>query len=405
MTHEVNPPAPGRTNVHSRWAIFNVALALAAALAAVWILGEEQRVRDAIAQLRTKRARDCTPKVRPAPPPPPQALEAPTEPPPEDLAADGYMPKGVDITPAMRLKLEALRARRPAQEQTELLRLGSQAVLPSKTIHVINLWATWCGPCRDEMPDFKTLFARRADWGDSVRFVPIMLKDHTDPASAYASIESAMPDTPVKLADRGYQEPLATLLSAEKPKLFRKNLPVTLVLDCNRRVRWAHFEQLSSRDLKELERYIDQFREELADTSPNAWCSLPWPGNGRCEGLEDTPEHHSLEDCGELKRSPDEPAALLPVEEAVPLPPPPVECPEGTTLTPEGKCKRKLRGNLPKPAPPPVGPQRWGCGNGKCDTVIGEDSRTCCQDCGCSSPRLVCRKASDGEHMCLARLK
>ena len=35
---------------------------------------------------------------------------------------------------------------------------------------VINLWATWCAPCRAEIPDFESVHQER---GDEVRFVGI----------------------------------------------------------------------------------------------------------------------------------------------------------------------------------------------------------------------------------------
>ncbi|WP_434428237.1 TlpA family protein disulfide reductase [Nannocystis pusilla] len=59
-------------------------------------------------------------------------------------------------------------------------------MLPSQAVHVVNLWATWCGPCKAEMPDFKAMFARKAEtWSDAVKFVPVQLKDNTDPRKSY----------------------------------------------------------------------------------------------------------------------------------------------------------------------------------------------------------------------------
>lgn len=164
---------------------------------------------------------------------------------------------------------------------------------------VLNFWATWCEPCRAEMPDFKALFARRADWGGAVRFLPIQIQDDSDPGRAYSGIERIMPPAPIKLADRAMGGPLAAALGSDAERtLFKGQLPVTLVLDCNRRVRWAHFSQLTDTNVADLERVIDQLRAELADDSPGAWCRKEWPGNGRCEGKEATPAGHVPEDCG-----------------------------------------------------------------------------------------------------------
>jgi hypothetical protein len=75
-----------------------------------------------------------------------------------------------------------------------------------------------------------------------------------------------MPLSAVKLADRSYDEKFVKVLEAEEQRqLFRGNLPVTFVLDCNRRVRWAKFEQLTEADFEDLERHLDQLHAELAE--------------------------------------------------------------------------------------------------------------------------------------------
>ena len=41
---------------------------------------------------------------------------------------------------------------------------------------VVNLWATWCAPCRQELPAFQEVSARRSD----VRFVGVDIGEQTD---------------------------------------------------------------------------------------------------------------------------------------------------------------------------------------------------------------------------------
>lgn len=382
----------GLTKLYFRWALFNILLALCATVATLWIFRVERGLIAQAFMEDQRRTAECGRRTIKAAEPP--VVDHQVAGPPQDKPKTGYVGKaGVDISPAMRLKLEFVRAE---SDEPGSVRLGSQEALPSRTIHVINLWATWCEPCRDEMPDFKALFARRPDWGNSVRFVPIQLKDPTNPAQAYQDLGTSMPATPMKLADRGYGDPLAKLLSGT---LFHDKLPVTLVLDCNRRVRWAQFEQLSSMDFTEIEGFVDQFLRELDDDSAGSWCTQEWAGNGRCEPPERLPGAHVLEDCGELKKKAENvPVAL--VEEPPPLPAParlpePVMCPAGQILK-KGKCQRKaklLGATVTKAAP-------FTCGDQVCS--VGETKQDCCDCLKCLAP-LVCRPTSNGTPACLVK--
>ena len=47
---------------------------------------------------------------------------------------------------------------------------------------VVNLWASWCGPCEDEMPALRDA-ARR--YGDRIRFLGVDTEDQRDAASAF----------------------------------------------------------------------------------------------------------------------------------------------------------------------------------------------------------------------------
>lgn len=375
-----------RTRLFLAWTALNLVFTALALVITLWVLARRTEQREQFTRLLAERQQDC---AGPEPVAPPKRAEKPQRPPPrQDPPKSGYLgPGGTDVSAAMRLNLEALRQ----SGAVETVRLGAPEVLPPRTIHVVNLWATWCDPCLAELPEFKAMFVRHREW-DDVRFVPIQIKDHSDPRKSYADYAGVMPPAPIRLADRTMNDALAsTLAEVGDGGLYRGNLPVTLVLDCNRRVRWAKFEQLGAEDFAALEPVIAQLREELADTRPGAWCTKEWPGNGRCEPGERSAANYSVEDCGPPRRRAETSvpsAEVEPVEvEPVAVEPPPVllptKCPPKTRLV-NGKCSRLQKIPELRVTAPELPPK---CGNGVCDP--GEDRSNCCHDCPCPA-RFVC---------------
>ncbi len=51
--------------------------------------------------------------------------------------------------------------------------LQKRLARPSDTTYVVNFWATWCGPCVQELPDFEKV--RAAQTGKKVKFVLVSL--------------------------------------------------------------------------------------------------------------------------------------------------------------------------------------------------------------------------------------
>jgi len=90
-------------------------------------------------------------------------------------------------------------------------------------VTVVNSWATWCPPCRTEMPEFADV-ARILD-GQGVTFVGINVQDDVDSARDYTK------DTPY----RSIVDPDGSLV-AQIPDVPPRSLPVTVILDSQGRI-------------------------------------------------------------------------------------------------------------------------------------------------------------------------
>lgn len=83
---------------------------------------------------------------------------------------------------------------------------------------VVNAWASWCGPCRLEFPDFQAVAAER---GDEVAFIGADIDDSTDAANEFLS-ELPLPYPSVSDPD-----------SEVKDELGLRGLPGTAFYDAN----------------------------------------------------------------------------------------------------------------------------------------------------------------------------
>jgi peroxiredoxin len=91
---------------------------------------------------------------------------------------------------------------------------------------LINFWATWCGPCRAEMPELNRLYAKYRNDG----FVLLGVNIDDDPRTAMATA-----------ARLGLSFPV--LLDADKSvsRLYDLgSMPATVLIDRDGRVRYLH---------------------------------------------------------------------------------------------------------------------------------------------------------------------
>jgi cytochrome c biogenesis protein CcmG/thiol:disulfide interchange protein DsbE len=119
--------------------------------------------------------------------------------------------------------------------EVNLADLGGKPVL-------INLWATWCGPCREEMPILQDAHTR---YGDEVAFLGLDTKD--DPERAGSFLEDVGVTYP-QLVD------LDGRLLSEHHRV--PGLPVTVVVDADGRVVKKHVGPFTEESLDALIREV-----------------------------------------------------------------------------------------------------------------------------------------------------
>jgi peroxiredoxin len=108
---------------------------------------------------------------------------------------------------------------------------------------MLNFWATWCGPCRQEMPLLEEIYSRYRDAGFTV--IGVNLDGEPDSARRMAS-------------DLGISFPLLFDEDKAVSRLYDiRAMPVTLLIDRDGNVRFAHQGYRAGYE----ERYLAQVRQ------------------------------------------------------------------------------------------------------------------------------------------------
>ncbi|MCI0544999.1 MAG: TlpA family protein disulfide reductase [Actinobacteria bacterium] len=100
---------------------------------------------------------------------------------------------------------------------------------------VLNLWASWCVPCRTEMPDLSTFANAHPD----IAVLGVAVEDRLESAAEFAEEIGVV--YPLALGDQGFE--------ASYPRL---GLPVTYFIDANGKVTDVHHGLIDIATLEEL---------------------------------------------------------------------------------------------------------------------------------------------------------
>lgn len=119
---------------------------------------------------------------------------------------------------------------------------GTPFVLSNERGHVVlvNLWATWCAPCRLEMPDLQALHNRYSARGFKVIGVSV---DQGGADTVKSFIAEQKITYPIVLDP---DEKMAAILNTTV-------LPVTILVDRNGRIVWRWPGQIDPRDPKMIQ--------------------------------------------------------------------------------------------------------------------------------------------------------
>lgn len=115
------------------------------------------------------------------------------------------------------MEAEGVEGKAPAFKATALD--GSEIAINAamdKKLYVINFWATWCPPCRAEMPELGE-FAEKHE--GEVTFYAVNLQEPKDTVEKF-------------LKDNGYTMPVLLDLKGEAAEIYRvRAIPTTYVVD------------------------------------------------------------------------------------------------------------------------------------------------------------------------------
>jgi thiol-disulfide isomerase/thioredoxin len=126
------------------------------------------------------------------------------------------------------------------------------AFAPAAKVRVVNVWATWCVPCVDEMADLRDL---SKSLGADVSFVGVSLDDMIpgDRAAIRKHVEAFLAEKKVTFPNVYYSGKAEALADSLK---FSGEIPVTIAFDRNGKELWRHQGRIDRRETHETLRSL-----------------------------------------------------------------------------------------------------------------------------------------------------
>ncbi len=105
---------------------------------------------------------------------------------------------------------------------------------------VVNLWASWCGPCKYEMPDFQEAYN---NYGDDVHFIMISLQD---------GYNENMKTATDFINSNGYNMPFYFDTKREVSSTLRiRSIPTTFFINKDGSVNYSHIGLIDASQLNQ----------------------------------------------------------------------------------------------------------------------------------------------------------
>ncbi|MBC8014373.1 MAG: TlpA family protein disulfide reductase [Sporomusaceae bacterium] len=110
-------------------------------------------------------------------------------------------------------------------------------VWPSNNITILNFWATWCPPCRSEMPELNEFFLQ---YGDKVTFYAINLGEEFKVVNEFMYLNR-------------YSIPVLLDSDGDVGKLFRiQYIPTTIIVDRNGIIKYRKSGPVTKTELEDV---------------------------------------------------------------------------------------------------------------------------------------------------------